>query len=106
MPTGSTNGITFGFNAQNGDNGMKGSGSVIDHNVGVKIKIVDVETFAVTGTKVTFSGTAEVNGVAEKYRITVDDVGEPGTGLDSFKIVTDSYIGGGTLSGGNIQLHK
>jgi hypothetical protein len=106
VPLDSKNGITFGFNAQNTDQGMKGAGTIIDHNAGVKVKILDVATFAVIGTKATFSGRAEVNGVEEKYRIDVDDVGEPGGGLDSFKIVTDSYVGGGTLTGGNIQVHK
>ena len=99
-------GITFGFNAQNTDNGMKGSGTVIDHNAGVKVKILDVQTFFISGTHATFTGRAEVNGVEEKYRIDVDDLGEPGASVDSFKIVTDSYGGGGTLAGGNIQIHK
>ena len=99
-------GITFGFNAQNNDNGMKGSGTVIDHNAGVKVKILDVQTFFISGTHATFTGKAEVNGVEEKYRIDIDDLGEPGAGVDSFKIVTDSYGGGGTLAGGNIQIHK
>ena len=99
-------GITFGFNAQNNDNGMKGSGTIIDHNAGVKVKILDVQTFFISGTHATFTGKAEVNGVEEKYRIDIDDLGEPGASVDSFKIVTDSYGGGGTLAGGNIQVHK
>jgi len=99
-------GITFGFNAQNNDGRMKGTGTIIDHNAGVKVKILDVATFAVVGTHATFTGRAEVNGLEENYRIDIDDAGEPGPGVDSFKIVTDSYAGGGTLSGGNIQVHK
>ena len=102
----SKSGITFGFNAQNTDQGMKGAGTVIDHRVGIKLKILDVQTFVISGTHATFTGRAEVNGVEEKYQIDVDDTGEPGTGLDSFKIVTSSYGGGGTLSGGNIQIHR
>lgn len=57
---------TFGFNAQNTENGMKGAGTVIDHNLGVKIKILTVATFAVAGTHATFTGRAEVNGVEER----------------------------------------
>lgn len=106
VQTDRSTGITFGFNAQNTDNGMKGSGTVIDHNAGVKVKILEIETFGISGTHATFTGRAEVNGVEEKFRIDVDDLGEPGGGIDSFKIVTDSYAGGGTLSGGNIQIHK
>ena len=85
---------------------MKGAGTVIDHNAGIKVKILAVGTFVVSGTQATFTGRAEVNGVEERYRIDVNDLGEPGVGLDSFKIVTDSYGGGGTLTGGNIQIHK
>jgi hypothetical protein len=98
--------VTFGFNAQNTENGMKGAGTIIDHNAGVKVKILDVTAFSISGTHATFSGSAEVNGVVEKYTIDVDDLGEPGGGLDSFKLVTSSYGTGGTLSGGNIQVHK
>jgi hypothetical protein len=99
-------GVTFGFNAHSTEKGLKGSGTIIDHNAGIKVKILDVTTFSIVGTHATFTGTAEVNGVVEKYRIDVDDLGEPGTGLDTFKVVTDSYGSGGTLSGGNIQVHK
>jgi hypothetical protein len=106
VPSDRNTGLTFGFNAQNTDNGMKASGTVIDHNAGVKVKILDVETFVISGTHATFTGKAEVNGVVEKYQIDVDDLAEPGARLDSFRIVTDSYGGGGTLSGGNIQIHK
>jgi len=106
VPLDRNTGMTFGFNAQNTDNGMKGAGTVIDHIAGVKVKILEVQTFVISGTHATFTGTAEVNGVEEKFRIDVDDLGEPGGGLDSFRIVTDSYGGGGTLSGGNIQIHK
>jgi len=98
--------VTFGFNAQNTENGMKGAGTIIDHNAGMKVKILDVTAFSISGTHATFSGNAEVNGVVEKYTIDVDDLGEPGGGLDSFRLVTSSYGTGGTLSGGNIQVHK
>ncbi len=106
VPPESKIGITFGFNAQNTDQGMKGAGTIIDHNAGIKLKILDVQTFVVSGTHATFTGRAEVNGVEENYQLDVDDLGEPGAGLDTFKIVTGSYGGGGTLTGGNIQIHK
>jgi hypothetical protein len=103
--TASGSGVTFGFNAHNTDQGMKGAGTIIDHNAGVKVKILDVTSFSIKGTHATFTGKAEVNGVEEKYQIDVDDLGEPGTGIDSFKIVTDSYGTGGALSGGNLKIH-
>ena len=99
-------GVTFGFNAQNTDDGMKGNGLVIDRNVGVRIKILTIEAFAQAGTWAAFTGKAEVNGILEDYRIDVDDLAESGTGSDTFKITTDSYVSSGVLTGGNIQIHK
>lgn len=99
-------GVTFGFNANNTDKGMKGSGSIIDHSVGTTVKIREVTTLAVAGTHATILGTAEVNGVVEKFRIDVDDLGEPGADGDTFKIVTDTYGTAGILTGGNIQIHN
>jgi hypothetical protein len=99
-------GVTFGFNANNTDKGMKGSGSIIDHSVGTTVKIREVTTLAVSGTHATILGMAEVNGVVEKFRIDVDDLGEPGADGDTFKIVTDTYGTAGILTGGNIQIHK
>jgi hypothetical protein len=99
-------GVTFGFNAQNTDKGMKGSGSIIDHSVGTTVKIREVTTLAIDSTHATILGTAEVNGVVENFRIDVDDLGEPGADSDSFKIVTDTYGTAGILTGGNIQIHK
>jgi hypothetical protein len=98
--------VTFGFNAQNTDDGMKGAGLVIDRNVGVRIKILTVEAFAQDGAWAAFTGKAEVNGVPEDYRIDVDDLAEPGAGSDTFKITTDTYASGGVLIGGNVQIHK
>ena len=85
---------------------MKGSGVIIDHNLGTKVKILDVTLFGIAGSHATFVGRAEVNSVVENYRIDVDDLGEPGTGVDAIRIITDTYATGGTLTGGNIQVHN
>ena len=74
--------------------------------LGTKVKILDVTLFAIAGSHATFVGRAEVNNVVENYRIDVDDLGEPGTGVDAIRIITDSYATGGTLTGGNIQVHN
>lgn len=52
------------------------------------------------------SGTAEVDGVpGSTYEVDVADNGEPGS-LDVFRIsLSSGYTAGGTLGGGNIQLH-
>ena len=37
----------------------------------------------------------------------VCDNGEPGKNVDTFSIsMSDGYIAGGTLGGGNVQIHK
>lgn len=99
-------GVTFGFNAQSDGTEMKGSGIVIDRTLGTRIKILTVEAFGQVGTRAAFSGKAEVDGVVERYRIDVDDLGESGADADTFKIVTDTYTTAGTLTGGNVQTHK
>ena len=99
-------GVSFGFNAQNDERGLQGSGVVVDRQANVRIKILNVSGLVVAGTHATFRGRAQVNGVEQDYRIDVDDLGEPGAPGDTFKIVTDSYVNGGPLTGGNIQIHK
>lgn len=106
LQTSGGRGVTFGFNAQNTDKGMKGSGSIIDHSIGTTVKIREVTTLVIAGTHATILGTAEVNGVVENFRVDVEDLGEPGADGDSFKIVTDTYGTAGILTGGNIQVHK
>ena len=99
-------GVTFGFSAQSDGTEMKGSGTVIDRTMGIRIKLLTVQAFGQVGTRAAFSGKAEVNGVHENYRIDVDDLAEPGAAADTFKIVTDTYTTAGTLTGGNVQTHK
>lgn len=73
----------------------------------VKIKCLSVTALVQSGTHATFFGRAEVDGVQTDYRIDVDDLGEPGRGRDTFKIVTGTgYSAAGILDGGNIQIHN
>ena len=98
--------VSFGFNAQSDGATVKGNCNVIDHATRSQIKCVSVDSLVVATTHATFFGQASVDGVMTNYRIDVDDLGEPGT-QDTFKIQTDSgYIAGGTLAGGDIQIHK
>lgn len=98
--------VSFGFNAKSDDKGVKGNCNVIDHGTKTHIKCQTVDSLVVAGTHATFFGQATVDGVATDYRIDVDDLGEPGT-ADTFRIQTDSgYSAGGTLAGGNIQIHR
>lgn len=116
---------------------LMGNLNYIDHNTGMHVKATSVDTYdafscfdAVHGIECadrTFSGSAEVNGVAGySYRAEVVDDGEPGNvpkGHDRF-ILTVSGPGGFSyhadsggapnaftppsdgIDGGNIQIHK
>ncbi|HEV8308684.1 MAG TPA: choice-of-anchor P family protein [Methylomirabilota bacterium] len=101
----------FGFNA-----GFKDGATVpevhltyIDHNTGMKLKATSITAYSATGaTSRQFTGKAEVNGVAGYiYTVDVADNREPGRDSDTFVIsLSNGYGAGGTLAGGNIQLHK
>ena len=98
--------VTFGFNAHSDERGTKGTCVAVDHVEDIQVRCLDVRSYTQVGTRATFSGRAEVDGVQTSYRIDVDDLGEPGTGKDTFKIQTDSgYSAAGVLTGGNVQVH-
>jgi hypothetical protein len=81
----------------------------------VRIKVISYSGLLISNggcganTHADFNGSAEVThlGVTttESFTVRVDDCGEPGT-ADKFRISTTSYSNGGTLIGGNIQIHK
>ena len=107
----------FGFNAgyKPGKTTVSGQLTYIDHGTGMKAKATSIDRYynpnGSTGTTRTFSGQAEVNGVSGFYfTVTVTDNGEPGKGNDYFSITLTGpnfyYHQGGTLGGGNIELHK
>jgi hypothetical protein len=51
-------------------------------------------------------GWATVNDAPnQRFTVTVQDLGEPGRGADTFKIEVGSYVAGNELAGGNIQFH-
>jgi len=107
----------FGFNAgyKPSKTTVSGQLTYIDHGTGMKAKATSIDRYynpnGSTGTTRTFSGQAEVNGVSGFYfTVTVTDNGEPGKGNDYFSITLTGpnfyYHQGGTLGGGNIELHK
>jgi len=102
----------FGFNA-----GFKPNASTpeihfnyIDHNSGMQMKATSISVYRQGDTATTrhMEGNAEIDGVSGfTYSIDVADNGEPGRNTDSLKIsLSNGYSAGGTLAGGNIQLHK
>jgi CSLREA domain-containing protein len=98
--------VVFGFNAQNEQNGVKGNCNLVDVASDLHLKCLTVTSLVVAGTHATFSGQARIAGLTTNYRIDVDDLAEPGTGRDTFKIQTDAgYTASGVLTAGNIQIH-
>lgn len=107
---------TFGFVATN--NG--GELQYDDHEAGINIHgIVDknsitdsiamcensgTTTFTTAiSNKASFTGV--IKGTTDTFAVCVNDNGEPGTGKDTFSIVTSTgYKAGGILKGGNIQV--
>jgi hypothetical protein len=100
--------VTFGFNVRRDENEtrLKGTCNVLDHATNTHVKCLTVTDYHQIGNTATWEGTAEVDGVEEEYRITVQDNGEPNQGLDTFMIETESYRAAGTVERGNVQVHK
>lgn len=97
--------VAFGFDAKSDGVLFRGDCNVVDRLADVRVKCLDVTSLVVVGTHATFRGNATVNGVATTYVIDVDDLGDRGAGVDTFKLVTPQYETGGVLTQGNIQIH-
>ena len=79
-----------------------------DHGAGgPRVKGTAVLTYTSTGpTSRHIYGTADIDGRAGSYDVDVTDKGEPGHDADTFALrLSTGYASGGTLKGGNIQLH-
>lgn len=99
--------VSFGFNARSDGTDVRAQCNVVDQATGTRVRCLTVDVFVRTATHATFSGEAVVNGVTTAYSIDVDDVGEPGAGGDTFKIVTgNGFTAAGVLSGGNVEIHE
>jgi subtilisin family serine protease len=79
-----------------------------DEAGGLDLTLVAWTTMVVNGNTVTLSGTAnDAAGIAVAFFLTVKDVDEPGRGRDTIRLQLPDrgYDRGGTLGGGNVQLH-
>jgi hypothetical protein len=95
--------VVFSFNAQLTEAGLQGHCIVFVFVADVDVRCVDVDSLLIAGTHATFTGTAVANDVATRYTIDVDDLGEPGAGRDTFRIVTESgFVATGILANGNV----
>jgi hypothetical protein len=102
----------FGFNAgfKQGSDTPDVHLNYIDHGAGMKVKATSIAVYRIGDTSVSrhFEGDCEINGVpGYTYSVDVADNAEPGRAADTFRITLSSnYSAGGTLAGGNIQLHR
>jgi hypothetical protein len=102
---GGASGIAFGFNAKSSEGGITGNCNVVDRTANVHIRCIDVASLVRSGNSAMIFGIATVNGAETTYRIDVQDIADPGAGIDRFTIVTASgYSAGGVLKGGNVQV--
>ena len=104
---------TFGLTAKASASGTpSGNLTYQDHGVlarTVKSTAITSVSLNSAGNCATILGTATVNGTPPGvgFQVDVCDNDEPGKDSDTFSIVMfDGYTAGGTLRGGNVQIHK
>jgi hypothetical protein len=108
----------FGFVAQpDNNNGFKGNLNYMDKTNNIHLTSTSITFVSILSDNkhATFDGTATVNGTSGyTFRVDVEDNGNPGTGLDRFRIRFSgptSYdsnafaANGGLLTSGNITIH-
>ena len=100
---------TFGLTAK-ADSAGNPSGNLTYQDQGTlnrTVKSTAITSVSVTGNCARILGTAKVNGnPGFGFQVNVCDNGEPGKDSDTFNItMSDGYTAGGTLQGGNIQIH-
>ena len=98
--------VNFGFNA---DPTPSGHLNYWDNAQNIHLVSDAITSFSQTGpNEVTFTGTGHVGTGPSTFTVTVQDNGEPGTN-DTFSIVimgAGASSRSGTLSQGNIQIHR
>jgi hypothetical protein len=99
------NRVNFSLTATADTAGVRGTCNVLDRNTD-HVRCLTVTSLIVVGTHATITGTAVHNGVETTFTIEIDDLGEPGTGQDTFSITTGTgFSRSGVLTAGNIQVH-
>jgi len=98
---------TFGLTAHAKDATPSGNLTYQDHAQNRTVKSTTITAVIVNDNCARILGTATVNGGGVfGFDVTVCDNGEPGKDSDTFTInMIDGYSAGGTLRGGNVQIH-
>ena len=108
MPTGGSG--TFGLVGMvSATDVPSGNVQYQDHDTGMNVKATTVTSVVVIGTHGQIFGKATINGSGSyDFVVDVDDFGEPGSGVDKFRIqLSNGYTAGpAVLSEGNIQVHN
>ena len=96
----------FGFVAK-ADGSTSGQLEYQNHASNVNVHSVAITSLSIAGNTATFSGSCTKNGAPCTFSVTVQDNGEPGSGVDKFTItVNGGPAEGGTITKGNIQIHN
>ena len=94
---------SFGFVVQGGPTGHL---EYQNHARRWNVHSVSITSFAISGNSATFSGSCTKNDAPCTFTAFVQDVGEPGKGVDRFTIsVSGEATEGGTITKGNVQVH-
>lgn len=81
----------------------------IDHDTGMHVKATHTQIFQyskIDDNERRITGDCTINGVAGGFTVFAADNGEPGTSDTFHLFLSTGYHAGGTIDGGNIQLHK
>jgi hypothetical protein len=98
---------TFGLEVSVRGGQPSGTLTYQDHASGQTVKSTQITALVVTGKHARIFGKATIDGGGSfDFVADLDDLGEPGTDVDKFQIqLSSGYTAGGTLDGGNIQVH-
>jgi hypothetical protein len=82
-----------------------GKAAYQDHSTGLDFRTALITSALFSSTTVTIQGTGTANGTTTSFQITVQDVGDPGSGQDTFSIQITGYSKSGVVQGGAIEIH-
>jgi hypothetical protein len=85
---------------------IHGKAAYVDQSAGVDFRTTLITSANFNGDKVTIQGTGTTNGTTTSFQITVQDIGDPGSGPDTFSIqLGTGYSRSGVVQGGAIEIH-
>jgi hypothetical protein len=76
-----------------------------DQATGLDFRTALITSAFFNGNTVTIQGIGTANGTTTNFQITVQDIGDPGSGPDTFSIQITGYSKSGVVQGGSIEIH-